>query len=67
MTLIGMCIDGEMPLIIMPYMSHGSVLGYVKQNKEELHFPIDQKVNQEEVIANTLLNRMLTIKFLILI
>ena len=50
MTLIGMCIDGEMSLIIMPYMSRGSVLGYVKQNKEELHFQVDGKANQEEVI-----------------
>ena len=65
MTLIGMCIDGEMPLIIMPYMSHGSVLGYVKQNKEELHFQVDGKANQEEVIT-PLVNKMLTINFLIL-
>ena len=57
MSLIGVCIDGEMPLIIMPYMSHGNVLGYVKQNKGELHFPIDQKVNQEEVINNILLKQ----------
>ena len=51
MSLIGVCFDGEMPLIIMPYMSNGNVLGYVKKNKGELHFPIDQKVNQEEVIT----------------
>ena len=64
MTLIGMCIDREMPLIIMPYMSHGSVLGYVKQNEEELHFEVDEKANQEEVIT-PLVNKMLTINFLI--
>ena len=28
MSLIGVCIDGEMPLIIMPFMSNGSVLDY---------------------------------------
>ena len=49
MPLIGVCIDGEMPLVIMPYMSNGSVLGYVKQNKEELYFQIDRKANQEKV------------------
>ena len=49
MSLIGVCIDGEMPLIIMPYMPNGSVLGYVKRNKEELYFQIDRKPNQEEV------------------
>ena len=44
MTLIGVCFDEEISLIIMPYMSNGTVLGYVKQNKEELHFesPTDQ-------------------------
>ena len=47
MSLIGVCTDGEVPLIIMPYMSKGNVLGYVKQNKEKVHF--DKKANQEEV------------------
>ena len=47
MSLIGVCFDGEMPMILMPYMSNGSVLGYVKQNKRELLF--DSEVNEEEV------------------
>ena len=47
MTLIGVCFDDEVPLIIMPYMSKGSVLGYVEQNKEELYF--DSQANQEQV------------------
>ena len=34
MSLIGVCIDGEMPLLIMPYMSKGSVLDYIKQHKD---------------------------------
>ena len=47
MSLIGVCFDGEMPMILMPFMSNGSVLGYVKQNKGELLF--DSEVNEEEV------------------
>ena len=47
MSLIGVCFDGEMPLIIMPFMSNGSVLGYVKRNKMKLLF--DEEVNEEEV------------------
>ena len=47
MSLIGVCFDEEVPLIIMPYMSNGSVLGYVKQNKEELYF--DSHDNREQV------------------
>ena len=44
MSLIGVCFDGDMPLIIMPYMSNGSVLEYVKQKL--LH---DRDVNEEKV------------------
>ena len=47
MSLIGVCFDDEVPLIIMPYMSKGSVLGYVKENKEELY--CDSQANQEQV------------------
>ena len=36
MSLIGVCIDGEVPLLIMPFMSNGSVLEYVKRNKDVL-------------------------------
>ena len=50
MSLIGVCFDDEVPLIIMPYMSKGSVLGYVKENKEELYF--DSQANQEQVLGS---------------
>ena len=36
MSLIGLCYDEEMPLIIMPYMSNGNVLGYVQEKRNEL-------------------------------
>ena len=36
-SLIGVCLDGEIPLLIMPLMSNGSVLEYVKLNKEDLY------------------------------
>ena len=29
MSLVGVCIDGEMPLLIMPFMSKGSILDFV--------------------------------------
>ena len=50
MSLIGVCFDGEMPLIIMPYMFNGSVLGYVKQNRSKLL--LDREVNEVEVCKN---------------
>ena len=36
MTLIGVCINGEMPLLIMPFMSNGSVLEFIKHHKNKL-------------------------------
>ena len=47
MPLIGMCFDEEMPLLIMPFMSNGNVLEYVKQNKVDLHK--DQEASEVEV------------------
>ena len=48
MSLIGLCFDGEMPMVLMPFMSNGSVLGYVKQKKRELLF--DGEENEEVCI-----------------
>ena len=36
MSIVGVCLDGEMPLLIMPFMSNGSVLEYIRQHKQEL-------------------------------
>ena len=38
MTLRGVCLDQESPLLIMPFMSNGSVLEYVRKNKVELMY-----------------------------
>ena len=48
LSLIGMCFDGEVPLLIMPFMSGGSVLDYVTQNKENLHF-IDESHGEPSI------------------
>ena len=36
MTLKGVCLDQENPLLIMPFMSNGTILEYVRHNKEDL-------------------------------
>ena len=37
MTMIGVCIDGnETPYLVMPYMSQGSLLSYLRKHREEL-------------------------------
>ena len=35
MELIGVCLDGEMPLIIMPFMMNGTVLDHVRKVKDK--------------------------------
>ena len=37
LTLIGVCLDGgPSPFIIMPFMMNGSLLAYLKKNREAL-------------------------------
>ena len=36
MSLIGVSVHREVPLLIMPFMANGSVLEYVKHHKEKL-------------------------------
>ena len=36
MPIIGLSFDEEMPLIIMPFMSNGTVLSYVRENRKTL-------------------------------
>ena len=48
MSLIGVCLDGEMPLLIMPFMSNGNILEYVRHHKQELL--LDIEATDEEVL-----------------
>ena len=57
MALIGLCYDEEIPLIIMPYMPNGNVLGYVQKKKNGLH--LDKQAKQEEVCTGLSCNRLL--------
>ena len=34
MSMIGVCYNEEVPLIIMPFMMNGNVLDYVRQNRD---------------------------------
>ena len=37
MPLTGLSFDGETPLVIMPFMSKGNVLSYVREQREQLY------------------------------
>ena len=56
MSLIGVCIDGEMPLLIMPFMSNGSVLDFIKRRKVE--FLLTSNATQQEVLVQSSTNVM---------
>ena len=52
MSLIGLCLDTGVPLIIMPFMANGSILTYVKSHKKELHYPTNEDENIEVIYNN---------------
>ena len=52
MTLRGVCLDKENPLLIMPFMSNGSVLEYVRRHKGYLMLTEDTDTLQVHI--NTL-------------
>lgn len=51
MRLRGVCLNQENPLLIMPFMSNGTVLEYVRHNKDTLMHT--NEANSLEVICST--------------
>ena len=51
MPLTGVCTEGQSPLLIMPFMSNGNVLEYVRHHKEELM--LTSEATESEVILFT--------------
>ena len=46
MSIVGVCFDGEAPLLIMPFMLDGSVLEFVRKKKENLYFTDESCENE---------------------
>ena len=46
MSLIGLCFDGDIPMIIMPFMSDGSVLEYLRKNREHLFLTVESSLEK---------------------
>ena len=47
LNLIGVCVDGgPAPFIIMPFMANGSLLGYIKKNRQQLVLSQDSSDNE---------------------
>ena len=51
MSLIGLCFDGDVPMIIMPFMSDGSVLNYVRQNREHLFLTAESLLEEVALVC----------------
>ena len=60
MSLIGLSFEGEMPLLIMPFMSKGNVLGYVREHRETL-FLTDIDHEKVETIGTNYIKFSVTI------
>lgn len=52
LPLVGVCVDGgTAPFIIMPYMDNGSLLAYLRKNRELLLIsPEGDKCEEEEEV-----------------
>lgn len=47
LSLIGVCLDGgSAPFIIMPLMTNGSLLDYLKKNRRELIVPCQDDIGE---------------------
>ena len=52
LTLIGVCLDGgPAPYIVMPFMFNGSLLSYLKKEREKLVVTTDQKEMDTETVS----------------
>ena len=36
LSLVGICIEGEMPLLVLPFMPNGNILEFVRYHREQL-------------------------------
>ena len=58
MELLGVCIDiGESPYIVMPYMTHGSLLSYLRKHRADLTIfkeDDDELVGMINALANSI-------------
>ena len=46
LTPIGVCVDVEVPYLIMPLMERGSLLMYLRKEKNKLFMPEDTDIDQ---------------------
>ncbi|CAI8035913.1 Insulin receptor-related protein [Geodia barretti] len=53
MRLIGLSFEGEVPLIIMPFMRKGNVLQHVRENRQRLYFTENSNQNEVEAARKT--------------
>ena len=47
LTPIGICVDAEVPYLIMPLMERGSLLMYLRREKDKLVIPED--IDEDQV------------------
>ena len=50
LTLIGVCVDGgPAPYVVMPFMFNGSLLSYLKKERDNLVLPPEQEMDSNAV------------------
>ena len=46
MTLVGASLDGNTPLLIMPFMANGSLLSFVRNDRDDLCVATDDEASK---------------------
>ena len=55
MSVVGVCVDSSQgPSIVMPYMANGSLLDYLKRERESLYLDFDAETDTVSIIARCL-------------
>ena len=53
LKLLGVCLDGgPAPYIIMPFMTNGSLLGHLKENRGSLVFDPNSTHDPDDIVSS---------------
>lgn len=66
LSLIGVCVDaGPTPYIVMPFMANGSLLSYLRKERDKLLFPEEAGREEDKVrpLNTTFSSRQLCIVY----
>ena len=59
MGILGICLDGQAPYIVMPYMANGSLHSYLRKHRAELLIYEEEEIDLVQTISQWLHHKIL--------